>query len=318
MIKKILMTTLIVISITIASTLPALATNEVYKIRILDSETQEEIPNANIELLVIRDNIIFEKSTDNEGYINLNKNEYETLQDVGIYILVQKGFYKAESSCNLDNNRIYVTPTTIVSDDNISTYGATDWNTIKSSADKYIYVPYYRIPTYGGLTAKVTFSNKYSGGWTISGGDLFTSSYTSITLDNDSYMKSLSDSKGKYWLDICAETRKYKIVQQNTVGQTRTIYVVDNKVYQLKGNLSSASFSSPTSIKKRIDKGNTDYTAGFGIASTVSFTLSGTYATEYGKIKGSMKISSDKAAIRYYKSTGTYSYEIGEAGISRK
>ena len=73
MIKKILMTTLIVISITIASTLPAFATNEVYKIRILDSETQEEIPNANIELLVIRDNIIFEKSTDNEGYINLNK-----------------------------------------------------------------------------------------------------------------------------------------------------------------------------------------------------------------------------------------------------
>lgn len=208
------MTTLIVISITVTSILPAFATNEVYKIRILDSETQEEIPNANIELIFIRENIIFEKSIDNEGYIDLNKSEYETLQDVGIYILVQKGFYKDESSCNLANNQIYVTSTTIVSDNNISTYGATDWNTIKSSADKYIWVPYYRIPTYGGLTAKVTFSNKYSGGWTISGGNLFTSSYSSITLDNDSYMKSLSDSKGKYWLNVYAQTRKYKIVQQ--------------------------------------------------------------------------------------------------------
>lgn len=318
MIKKILMTTFIVVSIVITSISPTFAIDEIYKIKILDSETQEEIKNANVELLVIRENIIFEKTTDNKGYIDLSKNEYDTLQNVGIYVLVQKGFYKAESSCDLYDNQIYVTPTTIVSDNNISTYGATDWNTIKSAFDQYIWVPYYRIPTYGGLTAKVNFNSSYSGGWTISGGNLFSSSYSSVTLDDDSYTKSLSDSKGKYWLNIYAKTKKYKIVQQNTVGQTRTIYIVDNKVYELKGDTSSASFGSPASVRKTIEKRNTDYTAGFGVSSTVTFTLSGSYATNYGAIKGSMKISSTQAVKRYYKSTGTYYYEIGDTAILRK
>lgn len=318
MIKKFLTTILIAITMAVTSILPTYATNEIYKIKIIDSETQEEIINANVDLLVIRENVLFEKTTDNNGYVDLNKNEYEMLQNAGIYVMVQKGLYKAESSCDLCNNQIYVKPTTIISDNNVSTYGATDWNTIKSEFDKYIWVPYYRIPTYGGLTAKVTFSSSYSGGWTISGGNLFSSSYASITLDDDSYTKSLGDSIGKRWLNIYAKTKKYKITQQNTVGQTRTIYIVDNKVYELNADTTSADFKEPTSIRKTIAKGNTGYTAGFGVSSTVTFTLKGTYQTLYGSITGSMKISSTQAVKRYYKSTGTYSYEIGELGITRK
>ena len=102
------------------------------------------------------------------------------------------------------------------------------------------------------------------------------------------------------------------------MGQTRTIYIVDNKVYELNADTTSADFKEPTSIRKTIAKGNTGYTAGFGVSSTVTFTLKGTYQTLYGSITGSMKISSTQAVKRYYKSTGTYSYEIGELGITRK
>ena len=141
MIKKFLTTILIAITMAVTSILPTYATNEIYKIKIIDSETQEEIINANVDLLVIRENVLFEKTTDNNGYVDLNKNEYEMLQNAGIYVMVQKGLYKAESSCDLCNNQIYVKPTTIISDNNVSTYGATDWNTIKSEFDKYIWVP---------------------------------------------------------------------------------------------------------------------------------------------------------------------------------
>lgn len=316
--KKTLMVIFLTFSVIITSILPAFASTETYQVKILDNETKEAVTNANVELVVIRENLILKKTTNDNGYINLSKDEYGKLQNVGIYALVQKGYYKAESSFDLVNNLIYVTPSSIASNNNITTYGATDWNTVKSEYDQYIWVPYYRIPTYGGLTAKVSFNNSYSGGWTISGGNLFSSSYASVTLDDDSYTKSLSNSKGKYWLNIHAKTRRYKITQQNTTGQTRVIYIVDNKVYELNGSTSSASFGTPTTIRKTIGKGNTGYTAGFGISSTVSFTLSGSLKTKYGSIKGSMKISSTQAVKRYYKSTGTYYYEIGDTAILRK
>lgn len=303
-----IITTLSIIALLLFMESPIKASDN-YFIKIIDIKTEEPIKHASIELNLIEQEESYEMGkTDENGYLEVPKDIYNKINNNAIYIQATSNQYYGQLVTNMNNDIISVEQTPM-------TRSSVDWSTYKTEFIGYVWIPVYRIPTYGGLKSTIKIGK--STGLTISGGGITNTSFSSLEIEEDSTSLNLSNSEGKTYHYAFAKVKKYKFYQQNGAGQKRTITPIINHIYELTSKSEKATFGNPSNVVKTISKGNSNYTTSFGRSTSFNFSLSGSLATDYGQFSVEISHGSSTSVTRTYTSSGTYGYEIGYDSIKR-
>lgn len=301
--KKNILKSLSILSVAFSMILSLLGTTQALStdslIYLVDSETKETIKNADVEIAILSKDEIINCESNNQGILSLNSSEVEKLSNESLYVSV-KGSYTGEIFTSIDNNTIFVNRTL--------TRGATDWNTISTESLGWVWIPLTRLPTTDGLTT--TFTLGESSSFSISGGGFSAVSFSYVT--GTAIEKSIDSTDDKYtsgdrWMYIFGYVIKYKVVQQTTTGQTRTIYGVGNNIKSLDKRIKTTTFSSlndatATYIFQKGSSGSYSIKR----TTTTSFTLTSDLATDYGSITSSFGGSNSNSSACKHTSNGKY------------